>query len=227
MLELFSGDFTREPIPLPLMTMSVMLSLACGLVLSWVYIITHSGLSYSRTFVNSLVMIPVVVSLVMMVMANNLVTAFGLMAVFAMVRFRNILRDTLDTSHILGVIVVGMASGTQKFSTAVIACIAISLILIFLWFTEFGARQRFDAVLNLRWVRPINEMNHLRAVLKRHGRRFMITSERIGSQGNATDLSYRVLLRDPQRLQDMLNDLQNTPGVEKVNGLKATDESEA
>lgn len=204
-----------------------MLSLACGLVLSWVYIITHSGLSYSRTFVNSLVMIPVVVSLVMMVMANNLVTAFGLMAVFAMVRFRNILRDTLDTSHILGVIVVGMASGTQKFSTAVIACIAISLILIFLWFTEFGARQRFDAVLNLRWVRPINEMNHLRAVLKRHGRRFMITSERIGSQGNATDLSYRVLLRDPQRLQDMLNDLQNTPGVEKVNGLKATDESEA
>lgn len=227
MIELLTGDFAREPTPLPLMVIGVLLALACGLVLAWVYIITHSGLSYSRTFVNSLIVIPVVVSLVMMVMANNLVTAFGLMAVFAMVRFRNILRDTLDTSHILGVIVVGMACGTHKFTTAVVACAAISVILLFLWLTQFGARQRYDAVLNLRWTRPMSEVNEVRSVLRRHGRRIEVASERGGSQGDVTDLSYRVLLRDPGRLQDLLSELSTTPGVDKVNGLKAADESEA
>jgi ABC-type microcin C transport system permease subunit YejE len=56
--------------------------------------LTHAGISYSRSFVNSLVVMPVLVSLVMQVLNNNLVTAFGLMAIFAIVRFQNILRDT-------------------------------------------------------------------------------------------------------------------------------------
>ena len=96
----------------------------CGLVIAWVYIATHAGLSYSRAFVNSLVVIPMIVTVVMMVLNNNLVTAFGLMAVFAVVRFRNILRDTLDTSYVLAVLAVGMAAGTQRFSLAVTADLA-------------------------------------------------------------------------------------------------------
>ncbi len=226
MIDLFTGDFAREPVPLPLMTLAVLLALACGLVLAWTYMITHSGLSYSRTFVNSLIVIPVVVSLVMMVMSNNLVTAFGLMAVFAMVRFRNILRDTLDTSHILGCIVVGMACGTHKFSTAIVSCAAISGILLFLWATRFGERHRYDVILNLRWTRPMNEADAMRRVLRRHSRRVEQTSER-GSGGGAVDLAYRILLRDPSRMEEMLAELKPLEGVEKVTGLRARDESEA
>jgi fumarate reductase subunit D len=74
-------------------------------------------------------MMPVIVALVMIVLANNLVTAFGLMAVFAIVRFRNILRDTLDTAYVLAVIVLGMACGMQKFATAVLGCAAIAAVL--------------------------------------------------------------------------------------------------
>jgi len=39
--------------------------------------LTHSGLSYSRNFVASLVVIPVLTAAVMQVLANNLITAFG------------------------------------------------------------------------------------------------------------------------------------------------------
>ena len=66
-----------------------------------------------------LVLLPPIVCLVMMVLTNNLITAFGMMAVFAIVRFRNILRDTLDTTYILISLVIGMAAGTQKFASAV------------------------------------------------------------------------------------------------------------
>ena len=113
------GDYTPVPTDVPMMLMGLLLAFVCGHAIAWVYMFTHTGLSYSRSFVNSLVVIPTIVSMVMLVLSNNLVTAFGLMAIFAIVRFRNVLRDTLDTSFILSVIVIGMACGTLKFATAI------------------------------------------------------------------------------------------------------------
>src|ERR1051326_9045016 len=105
---LFRGDYALVPVNLPTLLLGLLLAMLCGQTLAWVYMITHSGLAYTRSFVNSLVVMPILVALVMQVLNNNLVTAFGLMAVFAIVRFRNILRDTLDTTYILSVIVLGM-----------------------------------------------------------------------------------------------------------------------
>lgn len=220
-------DNSPDPTPFPLMVLAVLLAFSCGLLLSWVYIVTHSGLSYSRSFASSLIVIPVVVTLVMMVMANNLITAFGLMAVFAMVRFRNILRDTLDTSHILGVIVVGMACGTQKYSTAILAAMVTTVIMLFLWWTSYGTRQRYDTIINLRWERPLMELADLTRLLRLHGQRIECTSQRQAAEGGATDLSYRLLLRDPSRMDELLSELRPVPGVSRLSGLKAQDESEA
>jgi len=49
-----------------------------------------------------------------------------MMAVFAIVRFRNILRDTLDTSYILSCLVVGMACGTQRFPVAIVVVLLVT-----------------------------------------------------------------------------------------------------
>ena len=107
---LINGDFGRAPTNFPAMLLGLLLSLAGGHVLAWVYMITHSGLSYSRSFVKSLIVMPVVVALVMHVLSNNLITAFGMMAVFTIVRFRNMLRDTLDTTYILLVLALGVGA---------------------------------------------------------------------------------------------------------------------
>ena len=60
--------------------------------------LTHSGVSYSQTFTSSLLVLPVVVAMTMMLLAGNLLVAIGLLSVFAMIRFRNVLKDTRDTS---------------------------------------------------------------------------------------------------------------------------------
>ena len=82
--------------------------------------LTHRGQSLPRSLVNSLVVMPVLVALVMLVLQENIVTAFGMMGVFAIVRFRNVLADTHDTTYVLAAIMIGMAAGTQRFSIAVV-----------------------------------------------------------------------------------------------------------
>ena len=220
------GDTTPIPTDVPMMLMGLLLAFVCGHAIAWVYMFTHTGLSYSRSFVNSLVVIPTIVSMVMLVLSNNLVTAFGLMAVFAIVRFRNILRDTLDTSFILSVIVVGMACGTLKFATAIAGCLMICLIMFYIRMTSFGTRHRYDTILNLHWERPAPEVEELNKSLERHSRRSRCVSERTVDGSTGVDFSYRLLLRDPSRLEDLLAELRQLDGVSRVTGLKAEAESE-
>jgi hypothetical protein len=227
MLErLFNGDYGLAPTNLPALMLGLLLAFASGHVLAWVYMTTHSGLSYSRSFVKSLVVMPVVVALVMHVMSNSLITAFGMMAVFTIVRFRNMLRDTLDTTYILLVLVVGMASGSQKFSIALIGLLLSSLVLIYLWATSFGSRHRYDVILNLHWERPLPELDEVEGLLLRHARRSHCASQRASENYPGTDLSYWLLLRDPDRVEEMLSEVRSITGVSRVTSLQAEEESE-
>jgi hypothetical protein len=169
---------------------------------------------------------PVIVALVMLILSNNLVLAFGLMAIFAMVRFRSILRDTLDTAYVLAVIVIGLACGTLKFTSAVIGCAATAGIMFYFWATGFGTRHRYDLILNIQWVRPAAELGDLRRVLQRHSRSAQCASQRSNEGYAGIDLSYRLLLRDPDRSQEMVEELRTLNGVARVSSLQAGDESE-
>ena len=138
------SDFASVPLSIPTLVLSVLLAFLIGQTIAWVYMLTHSGLSYSRSFVNSLIIIPMIVSLVMTVMANNLVTAFGMMAVFAIVRFRNILRDTFDSTYILWSLATGMACGTQRFPVAIVGCLLTGAAILYLGITSFGTNDEGD-----------------------------------------------------------------------------------
>lgn len=220
------GDYGVAPTNFPALALGLLLAFAMGHIMAWVYMITHSGLSYSRSFVNALVILPTIVAVVMNVLSNNLVTAFGMMAVFAIVRFRNILRDTLDTTYVLTVLSIGMACGSQKFTTAVIGCGLMALAMLYLWTTSFGSRHRYDMIVNLHWARPLTDLADLTRTLTRHSRRTLCASQRSHEGYEGTDLSYRLLLRDPGRMEEMLTELRATTGVSRVTSMQAEDESE-
>ena len=223
---IFSGDAALAPANIPALALGLLLSYLLGQLIAWVYMLTHSGMSYSRSFVKSLVVTPVIVALVMSIMANNIVTAFGLMAVFAIVRFRNVLRDTLDTSYVLAVIVIGMGCGTQKFTTAIIGGLLVAVLMVFLWYCSFGTRHRYDLILNLRWARPATELAALTALLTRYTLRLELASQRTDDSLQAADISYRMLLRDPARSNELLAELQALEGVSRITTLRAEEESE-
>lgn len=220
------GDYGLTPTNYATLAIGLLLAFACGHAVAWMYMFTHTGLSYSRSYVNTLILMPVIVALVMMVLANNLVVAFGLMAIFAMVRFRSILRDTLDTAYVLAVIVIGLACGTLKFTSAIIGCLATLGIMFYFWATAFGTRHRYDLILNIQWVRPIAELAQLRRLLQRHSRSLQCASQRSNEGYQGIDLSYRLLLRDPERVQDLVEEVRTLEGVTRVSSVSAGDESE-
>jgi len=143
-----------------------------------------------------------------------------------MVRFRSILRDTLDTTYVLAVIVIGLACGTLKFTSAIIGCLATVALMFYFWATSFGTRHRYDLILNIQWLRPAAELGELRQLLSRHSRSTQFASQRMSEGQSGLDLSCRLLLRDPGRGQDLLEELRTMNGVARVSSVQAGDESE-
>jgi len=72
--------------------LSLLLAFVLGQTLAWVYYYTHSGLSYSKSFVQSIILITVVVSMVMSTIAGSFIIAVGLMGALSIIRFRNIIK---------------------------------------------------------------------------------------------------------------------------------------
>jgi len=204
----------------------VILAFTIGMFIGFVYMWTHEALSYSRTYVAAIAVMPVIVAMLMAAMSGVLMVVFCLLGVSGMIRFRNVLKDTRDTTFILWVIMEGLAIGALRFSTALIAALGIGACFLLLRLMSFGTRNRYDAVLSLRLTGDIPaRMSAVKSILKRHASRLILASERRSTK-EGTDLTYRLLLRDTSRSSELQAELTATEGFENVSVYLHDDEAE-
>jgi hypothetical protein len=224
--ELFTdGDASAFSVGPQTALMMLLLAFCIGHIVAWIYMWTHTGLSYSQMFTGSLLALPVIVCLVMLLVAGSITIALGLFAVIAIVRFRNVLKDTRDTVFILWAIVEGIAVGTTHYTTSIVGCLCIGAMFLYMRFTSFGGRQRYDVIVSLIWTGGISRLHELKNVLYRHSLRAQLASQRDLDEDNL-DLSYRLELRDPTRSRELIAELQSTPGTSRVSLYHREDESE-
>ena len=110
-----------------------------GFIISLVYKKTHKGLSYSQSFVLTNIFVCVIVSMVIMVIGNNLARAFALVGALSIIRFRTVVKDTKDTAFIFWSLAAGMASGTGSYFLAISGTAVISMIALVLYYTNYGS----------------------------------------------------------------------------------------
>ena len=203
----------------------LLLAFVLGQVIAWIYAWTHSGLSYSRSFTQSLVMMTVVVSLVMFVIGNSLITAFGLLGALALIRFRNVLKDTRDTVFVFMSLVVGMAVGTQRFMIAILGTVVLLLVVVYLNHTSFGTLGRYDGYLTLRTSNSGEGTQSSRS-LHRFCRAVKQISTRQSGDEMGAEFVYQVGLRDRNRGNELLQELRHIEGVTHVSLVLRSELSE-
>ncbi len=135
-----TGTFTAADI---ILTLVVSFVAAC--VVGHVYRATHSGVSYSKSFVQSLVLLCMSVSVVMLIVGSNVARAFSLVGALSIVRFRNAVKETRDVAFVFLVMILGMAAGTRFFLLAGITAVVMSLVILvmhrFDWFDDNAPSQ--------------------------------------------------------------------------------------
>jgi hypothetical protein len=208
---LSGGPFSPETILL-----SLLLAFVLGQVLAWVYYLTHSGLSYSRSYVQALILITVVIAMVMTVIGNNIITAVGLMGALAIVRFRNVMKDTRDVAFIFCALVVGMAAGSQRYLTAIIGTVVLSLIAVYLSFTDFGSHEPHNGFLRFSLRGPLGPAHPVPGVLRRFCGSFTLISVQDSGFGGPAEYAYQVMISNTARNEELVSELEKVEGIESI-----------
>jgi uncharacterized membrane protein YhiD involved in acid resistance len=195
--------------------LALLLAFSLGQLFAWFYSRTHAGISYSRTFTQSLVLIMMVVALALHVIGNNIVTAFGLIGALAIIRFRNVLKDTRDTAFVFFSLIIGMAVGVGRYSAALVGTAGLLLAVLVMEATRFGSRGHFDGHLSLQVVTNSDEKSR-RRVLDRFCRKFREVSVRMAGGGDESEVILRVRLRDRRRGPELLEALNELAAVRRA-----------
>jgi len=209
---LSGGTFTPENVLL-----SLLLAFVLGQVMAWVYYFTHSGLSYSRSFVQSLVLVTIVIAMVMAVIGDNIIRAFGLMGALAIIRFRNVVKDTRDIVFIFCALVVGMAAGSQRYAIAVVGVIMLSVTAIYLYLTAFGTHEPHNGFLRFSFPGHIGPNHPVTGILKRFCGNFTLISVQDSGFGSAeVEYAYQLMIKNAAKNEQMLYDLEKLEGIGNI-----------
>lgn len=108
------------------------ISFVLGLFIFQIYKKTYNGVLYQESFNISLVVTTMVLSLVIMVIKDNLVLSLGMVGALSIVRFRTPIKDPMDLVFIFWSIAIGIANGVGYFHISIIGSILIALSLLIL-----------------------------------------------------------------------------------------------
>jgi hypothetical protein len=196
--------------------LSLLLAFVLGQVIAWVYYLTHSGLSYSRSYVQSLILITVVVAMVMAVIGNNIITAVGLMGALAIVRFRNVVKDTRDIVFIFSSLVVGMACGSHRYLTAILGTAVLSLIALYLFYTDFGSHEPHNGFLRFSLRGAIGPDHPVPGILRRFCGNFTLISAQDSGFGGPAEYAYQIMVRNIATNEQFISELEKVDGMENI-----------
>ena len=109
------------------------------LPISWVYFITTRSKQVSRSFAQTMVVLPVIVAGIAMIVQNSLALAFSLAGVVAAVRFRFALEEPAHALYIFAAIGVGLGAGIGALGIAFVTSLGFVMVNLWLWKYDYGA----------------------------------------------------------------------------------------
>jgi hypothetical protein len=105
---------------------------------SWVYFISSRARTIDQSFLQTIMILPVVVAGISLIVANSVALAFSLAGVVAAVRFRFTLRQPSDAMYIFVAIAIGLGSGIGAMGVAVVISFAFVFTTLVIWKLEYG-----------------------------------------------------------------------------------------
>jgi len=105
---------------------------------SWAYFITSRARRLDQSFLQTIMILPLLVTGIAMIVLNSIALAFSLAGVVAAVRFRFSLDQPSDAMYIFVAIGIGLASGIGALGIAYVISLTFVLATLIIWKLEYG-----------------------------------------------------------------------------------------
>lgn len=206
MNSIFSNLFSSQtitPASFPTILLSLVLALAAGLFIAWIYRRNYRGVMYSNNFTLTLVMMTLITCPVVMCIRESIQLSMGMVGALSIVRFRTAVKDPLDTAYMFWALTMGILLGAGQFFLTACAVVGIGLLLTVLVHVQSKGLNSYLLV-----VRMAEESERQANQLVNNLKVMQLKSKTVSANG--IEATYEVRVDKPDAL---LNKLRNLPGV--------------
>jgi len=206
MNSIFSNLFSSQtitPASFPTILLSLVLALAAGLFIAWIYRRNYRGVMYSNNFTLTLVMMTLITCPVVMCIRESIQLSMGMVGALSIVRFRTAVKDPLDTAYMFWALTMGILLGAGQFFLTACAVVGIGLLLTVLVHIQSKGLNSYLLVVRMSEdsERQANQLvNNLKVT--------QLKSKTVSANG--IEATYEVRVDKPDAL---LNKLRALPGV--------------
>jgi hypothetical protein len=210
-----SGDQSGS-ISLTDVAIVLLLSFALTMVVGWVYRVTHKGVSYSQSYVHTLVILGTVVSLIMLIIGSSVARAFTLVGALSIIRFRNAMKETRDVGFVFISMAIGMAVGTRFYALALVATVVLCAIVVGLYKLNIFAKDVRERILRVQLPANLNHESALESPLREHVDEHRIIALETVRAGTLNEVVYSVVLKRDASTQSLLDSIRSKNDNHKV-----------
>lgn len=199
---------------------ALLASFVLAVTIATVYRWTYQGLSYSRSFVHTLVLASIVTTILIMAIGNNLARGLGILGTLAIVRFRTPIRDPRDIIFLFACLAIGISCGASVYHIAIIGTLFFGAAALYLHRSPFASLRVYEGLLHFTLPADSAELlDRLQKDILLYCSSIILVAMRESSQGEAYEYSYQVRLNDPTYQADLLETVVNADGVTDANLL--------
>lgn len=218
-------NLTSTEISAAVIVLNLLFSFVLQLAIVFVYKRTHKGLSYSPSFIFTLVVVGILGTVVMMIVQNNLTGAFALLGAFSLIRFRTILKETRDIAFVFFALVAGIAVGTNHYSIALITTTLLLLIILALYRYNIGSMaNNIGLILTFNAKNDINT-DSIRGLLAENTNGVTFLQAKT-YDNNINHYTFSIRLKDKvdsMKLMKILKDNHSISNIELITGEQSVE----
>ena len=195
------------------MFVAFLLSVTLGIT----YIKTFRGLSYSRTYVQAVILSSIVAATVVHAIGDSLARGLGMIGALAIIRFRTTFKDPRDILFMFAALAAGIGCGVGAYNVAVIGTFGFVLTALLLHVTPLGQPSTFDGMLRFNINSSDENRHELEGLLKKYCKNFALITLRDMKQGERLDYAYHVKIRKNLESARLIQELpEKIPSVRGV-----------
>lgn len=199
---------TTDSLTLSGLLLALGAALALGLLISLSYIKTHKDEGYSSGFTVTLIMLPAIISIIIMLIGNNVARAFSLAGAFSLIRFRSAPGDPKDIAYVFFTLAVGLACGMGYIAYGALFAVILCFVMIALKAINYANPQTSNMQLKITVPEDLNFQGLFDDILAKYTNSWTMKRVKTSDFGTVFELVYLITLRQPAEQKNFIDELR-------------------
>jgi len=201
---LFSGD--TSTLEWSSLLICIAASLLLGILVAAIHMIRNV---YTKNFVITLAVLPILVQSVIMLVNGNLGTGVAILGAFSLIRFRSVPGGSREITSVFWSMGIGLATGMGYVGYVVIFSIIVALFLTLLYMVPFGDRQATsERELKVTIPEDLDYPQLFDDLFEKYTHSAKLTSVRTTTMGSLYELRYQLLLKDQAQEKQIIDEVR-------------------